>query len=240
MKKWTLRTAYAILASLVIAGLVYHLGLRHWCLGWGTTAAELHASMPGDDLFPAYTSEATHAITIHAPAAKIWPWLMQIGQDRSGFYSYTFLENAFGCDMPKVEHLVREWNPRLPGETVWFCNPKRFDGQGKMIPALVEENHAFALVATHDWQRLQAGGHAQEGMWSFTLQPTDNGQTRLVARVRGGTPPTITSRVLGRLFWEPAHFVMEQKMLRTIRDLAEQTNAGPEFRAVPAGTKAGY
>lgn len=238
MKEWILRTVYVLVTFLVVAGLVYHLGLRHWCLGWGTTKTELHATLPADDLFPVYTSEATHAITIHATPEKIWPWLMQIGQDRSGFYSYTFLENGFGCDMPKVEHLIPEWKPRVPGETVWFCNPKRFNGEGKMIPAIIEPDRAFAMVSVNDWRSLQAGAKAQEGIWSFTLQPAADGQTRLITRVRGGTPPTIASRLTGRLFWEPAHFVMEQKMLRTLRDLAEHT--GPEIRALPASAKPGY
>jgi len=222
MKKWWFRLASGVLAMLVVAGLAYHLGLRHWCLRWGTTASEAHATLPGDTLFPVYRGEATHAITIQAPPEKIWPWLMQIGQDRSGFYSYTFLENAFTCDMPKVEHLVPEWKPRAQGETVWFCNPIRFNGQGKMVSAVVEPDHAFAMVSPNDWKRLQSGGRAQEAFWSFTLQPVDSGHTRLIARVRGGTPPTLASRMLDRLFWEPAHFVMEQKMLRTIRDLSER------------------
>ena len=223
MKKWLRRSALALLTVLIVSGLIYHLGLRGWCLRWGTTPAEARATLPGDSLFPVYAGEATHAITIHTPPEKIWPWLMQIGQDRSGFYSYTFLENSFGCGMPKVEHLVHEWKPRAPGDTVWFCNPKRFGGQGKMIPAIVDPDRSFAMVTPHDWQRLQAGNHAQESIWSFTLQPLDAGQTRLIARVRGGVPPTLASRLLGRLFWEPAHFVMEQKMLRTIRDLSEKS-----------------
>ena len=223
MKKWVLRTLYTILAGLVIAGLVYHLGLRQWCLHWGTTEAELHSGSPGDGLFPAYAYQATHAITINAPPRKIWPWLMQIGQDRSGFYSYKFLENAFGCGMPEVHRPVPDWKPRTPGETVWFCAPRRFDGQGKMISAVVEPDHAFAMVSTNDWQSLQAGGKAHEGVWSFTLEPSQDGQTRLIARLHGATPPTLGAQLLGRLFWEPAHFVMEQKMLRTIRDLAEKS-----------------
>lgn len=222
MKKWLRRFAIILFTVLVAAGLVYHLGLRHWCLRWGTTPAEAHANLPGDTLFPAYASEATHAITIQAPPEKVWPWLMQIGQDRSGFYSYTFLENAFGCDMPKVEHLVPDWKARTPGETVWFCNPRRFSGQGQMIPAVVDTDRAFAMVSPKDWQRLQVGQCAQDGIWSFTLQP-EGDRTRLIARVRGGTPPSLVSRMMGRLFWEPAHFVMEQKMLRTIRDLAERS-----------------
>jgi len=63
---------------------------------------------------------------------------MQIGQDRSGLYSYTPLENLFGCEMPKVEALKPEWKPRTQGETVWFCAPQRFNGQGYMVAAVVE------------------------------------------------------------------------------------------------------
>jgi hypothetical protein len=222
MKKWIKRFVFGLLTVLIAAGLVYHLGLRNWCMRWGTTTAEAHATLPGDELFPAYIGQATHAITIHATPEKIWPWLMQIGQDRSGFYCYTFLENAFGCDMPKVERLVPAWRPRTRGETVWFCNPRKFNGQGKMIPAVVEPDRAFTMVGVKDWQSIQAGGHAQEGFWSFTLHPTNDGQTRLITRVRSGPPPTLGARLMGRLFWEPAHFVMEQKMLRTIRDLAER------------------
>jgi hypothetical protein len=222
MKKCLRRSLLGLVTILLVAGLTYHFGLRNWCLRWGATPAEVHATLPGDDLFPVYTGQATHAITIHASPQQIWPWLMQIGQDRSGFYSYTILENIFGADMPKVERLVPEWKPRAVGETVWFATPKRFSGKGKMIPAIVEPNRALVLVMTNDWQRIQQGGHAEEGMWTFTLEPLADGQTRLIARLRGGTPPTLSARLLGRLFWEPAHFVMEQKMLRRIRDLSER------------------
>jgi hypothetical protein len=222
MKKCLRRSLLGIVTILVVAGLAYHFGLRNWCLRWGATPAEVHATLPGDDLFPVYAGQATHAVTIHASPQQIWPWLMQIGQDRSGFYSYTILENMIGADMPKVERLVPEWKPRTVGETVWFATPKRFGGQGKMIPAIVEPDRAFAMVMTNDWQRIRQGGHAEEGMWTFTLKPLADGQTRLIARLRSGTPPTLASRVIGRLFWEPAHFVMEQKMLRRIRDLSER------------------
>jgi hypothetical protein len=222
MKTWFVRAGFTLLAVLVAAGLTYHLALRGWCLRWGTTPTEVHATLPGDDLFPVYASEATHAIAIQAPPEQVWPWLMQIGQDRSGFYSYTFLENVAGCNMPRVERLVPEWKRRSVGETVWFATPRRFGGQGRMIAALVQPQRSFVMVSANDWERLQAGSRAREGYWSFTLEPLGNGQSRLIARVRGGTPPTVTSRVIGRLFWEPMHFIMEQKMLRTIRDLSER------------------
>ena len=222
MRKWFKRVAITLLALFVSAGLAYHFVLRDWCLGWGTTPAEVHAALPGDDLFPVYSGEATHAITIQAPPQRVWPWLMQIGQDRSGFYSYSFLENLVGCDMPKVERLIPEWKPRAVGETVWFVTPRRYGGQGRMIAAMVQPERSFVMVSANDWTRLQAGKPAEEAFWSFTLEPVGNGQSRLLARVRGRTPPTLASRATGRLFWEPIHFVMEQKMLRTIRDLSER------------------
>jgi hypothetical protein len=222
MKRWTLRCLYTVLTVLVVAGLTYHLGLRNWCMRWGATDAEVHSTLPADDLFPAYASQATHAITVQAPPQKIWPWLMQIGEDRSGFYSYTILENLFGADMPKIERPVPEWKPRVPGEIVWFATPKRFGGQGRMTAAIVEPDRVFAMIMPNDWQRIHNSERAQEGVWSFTLQPLAGGRTRLIARLRGGTPPTLAGRLAGRLFWEPAHFVMEQKMLRRIRDLAER------------------
>ena len=194
--KWLLRSALGLLVILIVAGLFYHLGLRHWCLRWGATSAEVQATLPGDDLFPAYASDATHAITIHASPEKVWP---------------------------KVERLVPAWNARVQGETVWFATPKRFGGQGRMIAAIVEPYRDFAMIMPNDWQSLQAGGRAHEGIWSFTLQPIEDGKTRLIARSRGRTPPTLAGRLAGRLFWEPAHFVMEQKMLRTIRDLAKRS-----------------
>ena len=221
-KKLIRRSTIVLVAVFVVAGLAYHLGLRNWCLHWGTTPAEASAALPGDDLFPVYAGEATHAITIHASPEQVWPWLMQIGQDRSGFYSYTFLENAFRCDMPKRESLFPDWKPRTTGETVWFCNPERYGGQARMVAAVVLPGRSFVMVSAKDWENLQAGKPAQEAFWSFTLEPLPDGQSRLIAGVRGTTPPSLVTRAVGRLFWEPAHFVMEQKMLRTIRDLSER------------------
>ena len=221
MGKSLVRAAIALLALFVLAGLTYHFLLRSWCLHWGTSRAEAHATLPGDELFPAYAGEATHAITIHASPEHVWPWLMQIGQDRSGFYSYTLLENLAGCDMPDVERLVPDWRPRTAGETVWFATPKRFGGQARMLAAIVQPQRSFAMVSAKDWRTLQSGGRAEEALWSFTLQPQGDGTTRLIARLRGGQPPGLAARTIGRLFWEPMHFIMEQKMLRTIRDLSE-------------------
>jgi hypothetical protein len=148
---------------------------------------------------------------------------MQIGRDRKGFYGSTFLENAFACDMPKVEKLVPDWKPRVPRETVWFCSPKHFGGQGRMIAAMVDPDRAFTMVSLKDWQSLETGGRAHEGIWSFTLEPLPDGQTRLTARLRGGTPPALTSQVVGRWFWSPLTSSWSRRCSAQFPDLSEKS-----------------
>ena len=70
MKKCLRRSLLGLVIILVVAGLAYHVGLRNWFLRWGTTPAEVHAILPGDELFPVYTGQATHAITIHASVSS--------------------------------------------------------------------------------------------------------------------------------------------------------------------------
>src|SRR4051812_23088582 len=87
--------ARAVIAAAagVAAAAVYALLVRPWHLRWGATDEEAGEPLPGDDLRSDANVVATHAITIDAPAADVWPWLVQIGRGRGGFYSYTWLEN---------------------------------------------------------------------------------------------------------------------------------------------------
>jgi hypothetical protein len=219
-----LSVLFAIMAAVLAALLVVYVAiLRPWHLRWGTTPAEATATLPGDDLLDGNVAQVTRAITINAPAERVWPWLMQMGQDRGGFYSYTPLENMIGADMPEVHRLRSDWNARDLGETVWFATPKRFKGQGKMIAAIVDPPQAFVMVMPDDWQKILQGGHGSQGSWGFVLKPLDADHTRLIARLRSGPPPSVGARVTGSVFWEPAHFVMERKMLLTIKRLSETT-----------------
>ena len=70
---------------------------------WGAEASELSAKLPGDEIIPEPKWQYTHGITISAPVRRIWPWLVQIGQGRGGFYSYQGLENLVGC---KIKNIV--------------------------------------------------------------------------------------------------------------------------------------
>jgi len=80
------------------AGVVaYARWLRPWQLTWGATPGEVSRSLPGDDLVPRPTFNATRAISIAAPAVEIWPWLVQVGLTRAGWYSYDLLDNLGGA-----------------------------------------------------------------------------------------------------------------------------------------------
>lgn len=79
--------------------------------------------MPCDELVEHPKLNATHAITIDAPASAVWPWLVQMGQTRGGFYSYAWLENLVGCHMHNADQIHPEWQDLKVGDQVWL-HPK--------------------------------------------------------------------------------------------------------------------
>ena len=197
--------------------------VRPWHLRCGLTDAEFTRTYAGDGLLPDVTGHVTRAVTIQATPGQIWPWLMQIGQDRGGFYSYTPLENLFGCEMPRVEKIVPEWRDRVVGEKVWFATPGHFGGKAYMQVAIAEPHRAFVLAAGSDLAARQAA------TWGFFLEPVGPNTTRFIVRLRVGEAPGMMGRILAYVFWEPAHFIMERKMLLTIQALAEPTPVPAEL-----------
>jgi hypothetical protein len=184
---------------------VYVLGIRPWHLHWGATKEELGQHLPGDELSPHPKLKATHAITINAPAADVWPWLAQMGQNRGGFYSYTWLENLVGCKMRNADEIVPEWQELKVGDKVWL-HPKAPPAQ----VASIDPEHAIVL---RRWG-------------AFVLQPIDEKRTRLIIRSQGDYEPNLGNPVLNFFLWrvvfEPAHFIMERKMLLGIKERAEK------------------
>lgn len=197
--------------------------LRRWASRWGATPEECVATWPGDELSPRATEVTTRAVSIDAPAEAVWGWVVQVGQDRAGFYSYTWLENLFGCVMPRVERIVPEWQDRTLGDIVWLARSDRYHGEARQKVIRLDRGRVLALASPADWGRLVRHEASRGGTWTFILVPIDQGHTRLVVRSRGPEAPS----VLGRLFWvmgfEPAHFIMERKMMLGIKLLAERT-----------------
>ena len=214
--------AAAVIVTVVAALLFSYLYIvRPWHLHWGATHLDRIAALPGDSLSPYALAVVTHAVNIDAPAEAVWRWLVQIGQDRGGFYSYTFLENLVGCEMRNATSVVPEWQQRAIGDTVWFGSPKHFGGRARMVAALVEPMHSLVLATPGDWELIRSGKEGLDTTWAFVLQRKGANTTRLIARLRSAANVGIGGRVLNFIFWEPAHFVMERKMLLTIKKLAE-------------------
>ena len=184
----------------------YALFVRPRHLRWGATEEELKMSLPGDELVEHPKLNATHAITINAPVEDVWPWLVQVGQTRGGFYSYTWLETLVGCAMHNADQLVTEWQDLKVGDEVWL-HPK-----APPLKALaIEPGRAIVL----------------EKSWTFFLRPIDAHTARLIIRGRGEFNPDLKNALLNFILWrgvfEPAHFIMERKMMLGIKDRAEAT-----------------
>ncbi|MGV3720137.1 MAG: hypothetical protein ACO1SX_04430 [Actinomycetota bacterium] len=196
---------------------VYAGAVRPWHLRWGATDEEVCMSFPGEDPeSPRSSVSATHAITIEAPVAEVWSWLVQIGQDRGGFYSYSWVENLMGCQLRNADRIVPEWQSLKVGDSV------RLHPQAPPLPVTyLEPGRALVL----------AGG------WGFLLRELGPRATRLIARGWGGGIPDFRNPVLHFLYWrvlfEPTHFVMERKMLLGIKQRAE---AAAAVRMLPTAT----
>ena len=107
------RSTAVLLAAGAVAGYVR---ARQWFTSWGAEPEEIDASLPGDELMADPTMIVTRAITIDAPPEAVWPWLVQMGQGRGGFYSYDWLENLFGLDIHNADRLEPEWQALAVGD----------------------------------------------------------------------------------------------------------------------------
>jgi hypothetical protein len=204
------------------------LAMRPWFLNWGATEEEITRFWPGDEMSPAAASVATRAITIKAPAQAIWPWLSQIGQERGGFYSYSWLENLFGAKIHNAKHLLPGLPERQVGDTVRMTPKERYGGMGCMRVARLEPGRDMVLVSPGDYENALTHGVAPEGTWAFLLETIDERTTRLIVRSRSGAKPG----ALRYLVFDPIHFVMERKMMLGLRDRAQA--AARPLRAVRA------
>jgi len=196
----------AWLAAAAAAGVAaYFIKLRPWHRQWGTTEDEASGLLPGDELIPD-GENVTHAITIDAPVDCVWPWIVQLGQDKGGFYSYTALENLVGCHMKNADTIHQEWQGLKVGD------PVKFHPNAPTVP-VAQLEYGSHLV-------LHGGTDADnEFTWAFIVRPLQDERSRLIIRLRARGKEGVAN--LMALLIEPAHFIMEQKMMRTIRDLAE-------------------
>jgi hypothetical protein len=198
------------------AAAAYAFLIRPWHLKWGATEAELEEPLPGDDVVPNPRHEATHAITINAPVADVWPWLVQIGQNKGGFYSYSMLENLVGCDIHNAKRIVPEWQNLRAGDVLWL-HPK-----APPLPVLlVEPGRAIVVGGIAEEAGDDPSKNTRSGTWTFALKELDQSTTRLLVRIRWDRKPGVRDWIINFGVLEPAHFVMERRMMLGIKRRAE-------------------
>lgn len=213
---------WRLLAVIALLGTIHHFILRPWFLDWGAPERVRSLSLPGDVLVQG--KGHTRAVLIEATPREIWPWLVQMGQDRGGMYSYSWLENLILADIHNVYELREELQvPREKGDTIWLANPERYNGRGHQILAMYRPQQAFVMVGDDDYNRILNGEKAR-GAWCFYLYPETANSTWLIAR-SAGEGFHFGDRMLRYLTYEVPHFIMEGKMLTTVRRLVEQHSA---------------
>jgi hypothetical protein len=208
--------AFFIVAAAVIFGSVAFLQVyRPWELRWGATGEELTRRMPGDEVVPRPTFNATRAVTIDAPPEDIWPWIVQIGFGRAGWYSYDLFDNL---GRHSSERVVAELQHMDAGDLVPL-------GPGEKSGMFVKE---FVVNRSMLWW---TGKHGQT-TWAWGLYPIPGGATRLVTRVRTPFSWAQPMSAVWLVLTEVADFPMMRKCLLGIKRRAEALSAGRDH-AVP-------
>lgn len=178
---------------------------------WGTTPEELARAMPGDALIPDPTEMSMQAVTVEARPEHIWPWLVQIGYQRGGLYSYDWLDRLFGfLDRPSATRILPEYQQLAVGDKV----PWGRTGT-ELTVGVLEPRRALALS-------YQTGGFMW--VWQFGLYPLDERRTRLVTRGTERVPGN-PGWWLGMRVMEPAAFIMTRRMLLGVKQRAEALRA---------------
>jgi hypothetical protein len=200
----------AVLMAAVGVVAMYRRELRPRMYTWGADDGEIAATLPGDEFVAPGTARTTRALIVDAPVQFVWPWLAQIGEGRGGFYSYSLLERAVGAHIHNAKNIHPEWQDVHVGDNVWLA--RRYGDAARQVVAAVEPESHLVLMAPGDFERMQRGEKAS-GVWTFCLR-RQNAWTRLLVRGTGGA--------IGHPAFDVAHSVMEQKMMRGLREWAQR------------------
>jgi hypothetical protein len=224
----------AVFAAGAVAS--YRLVIAPWWRSWGVDPDEAVRVLPGDEVVADGVTAETRGITIHAPPAAVWPWLVQMGYGRGGWYSYDQIDMR-GASADRIV-------PELQSLSVGDIMPTHPAG-GFLVKA-IEPERALVLFTDTDTVRDQASvaaeadptpanlklaGAFMEGAqptdfavsWAFVLEPLPDGRTRLIerTRVRFGEADKPWMRLTMPMMGFGV-FVMMRRQLIGIRDRAER------------------
>ena len=223
------RRSSLVLAGAGAAAVVGYLAWRPRMLRWGATQQEAAEALPGDDRTPRPRVQSTRAITIDAPSEKVWPWIVQMGIERAGFYSHDWVERLFGARYVEGKHSATRIHPELQDLKV-----------GDFVP--------YGAGASARVDELEPNRHLLHAE-AWVLRPLPGDRTRLIVRARGmgfisaaagaiapdAPLPSralhfaitripgaeILARGIDFFFSDPLHHYMESGMLKGIKERAE-------------------
>jgi proline iminopeptidase len=199
----------------------YAILVRPRLLRWGATDEEVRGPYPGGDLVPRAKRNATMAVTIGAPPSRVWPWLLQMGCDRAGWYSWDRLDNG---GVPSAQHISPEWQDVAVGE----CLSSTRSGRSWFEVAVVQRERFLALRA-----RLDLRGHPfdtagprprfySDSLSAFLLEELPRERTRLVVSGYACSRPRLLTAIGEFLFWEPAHWIMQTRQFANLKRRVER------------------
>ncbi len=197
-------------------------GGARWHRRWGATDEEVAEPLPGDGLVPVAGHQTTRAITILCPPEVVWPWLVQMGQGRGGFYTYKWVENALGARIQNLDRIDPDLQELHVGDPIRLTPEVylgRLPGQFYRVEE-IRPGEALTML-----QELPGGGTSS---WSLIVRALPADRTRLLVRNRTSPKTGLGARLARRvelLLLEPGYFFMERGMLHGIKRRAERAYA---------------
>ena len=220
--------ARRLVAMLGLSAGVYALAVRPRILRWGASDEEVRQPYPGADLIPGGRRGATMAVTIGVPPSRVWPWLVQMGCDRAGWYSWDRLDNG---GVPSAEQLHPEWQNVSVGDRL-ASTPS---GGTWFEVAALDAERFLGLRAPINLRPFDTAGSRPhlyvDALWGFQLKELPEGRTRLVVSGYASARPRFLQVIADPLFWEPAHWVMQTRQFGNLKRRAERPPVQPSERA---------
>jgi hypothetical protein len=244
-----MRRLIIIGSAIAAASSLAFVATRQWWRTWGVVPDEATKPLPGDDLVPDAHASDTRGITIDAAPDRVWPWLVQMGFGRGGWYSIDQLDMR----AKSANRIVEEWQTLAVGDVL-----PTYPGGGFQVKAL-DPNRSLVLYGDPstmqapteaELEEMPAGLEASstflaqtpsefKASWAFVLEPVGPNRTRLIERMRywGGEGTPASRAALSMLGF--GAFVMMQRQMVGVRSRAEQLaveeSLPPILAARPAG-----
>jgi len=216
-----------LIAGAAALALMFVLILRLWSQPRSATREEVRAAMPGDDLVPNPKMGYTQAVTIHAPPAKVWPWLIQVGYKRAGWYTYDWFYKLIKSDEFVDGHSSNRIVPEL--QSLAVGDEIAIFAAGPFKVVALEPNRALVLLARVDFATGKtfgltdpAPGNFLNNSWAFVLEDAGDNTTRLVVRYRIDHSPSAVNKLAYSIPTIGGALIFQPKMLWGVKERAEK------------------